>query len=465
MPYDRFKLPVFIGCIICTEGLSEEETSRINRIVTDEGGEFSTIYTRGFTTHYITTPEIMAKRNKESSEPLMEYLSSKWIYDSLEKQYPLPTRSYILTKQEENDTIRLSQSINNNINNAINISESNNNNNNLSSFDHCILSSFGSTSFNQNVEMLCRKIGIIYFPDISPIIQYLILEDNLIDYPPQKDIIDRNSITCLKLSWLLECIEQNHFIFPNQSHFWFPKKAKVDLAKPSSFKSSTNSKFSSSSSSSSIVKSDLFKDKRISLIFFEKDDILKNNIKKIIENSNGTIVNSMQISNYIICGKAIDMDQPTITPLLTDVRTVTYKWLEKCIKEEKIINRKDDSLYYPHPNIFKDLKMSISQYLGSQREYIKDIISALGGRCEETFNNTHNYLICFQPNGEKYRKANEWNIPCVTGQWVCQCAAKDQIISIDSFIVKPKNVNDVLKRNVEIQEKSSPNKKRRKSKK
>lgn len=459
LPYDKFKLPIFMGCIICAEGLSEEETSKINGIVTDEGGEFSTIYTRGFTTHYITTPELMAKKNKESNSSSIDCLSSKWIYDSLEKQYPLPIHSYLLTKQEENETIKLSQSINNTI-------SKNETENNLSSFDHCILSSYGSTSFNQNIEMLCRKICIIYYPDISPIINYLIIEDSLIDYPPHKDdIIDKNSITCLKLSWLLECIEKKHFIMPNQSHIWIPKKTSINLSKSNSVSSSFSNANTSSSNSSISIKSNLFQGKRICLIFFEKNDVLKNNIRKIIESNNGTIVNSMQISNYIICGKAIDMEQPTTIPLLTDVRTVTYKWLEKCLKENKIINRKDDSLYYPHPNLFRDLKMSISQYTGIQREYIKSIISALGGKCEETFNSSHNYLICFQPNGEKYVKATEWKIPCITGQWACQCAAKDQILPIDSFVVKPKTVNDVLKRNNESQEKSTPNRKRRKTKK
>lgn len=64
--------------------------------------------------------------------------------------------------------------------------------------------------------------NIYSYPDISQIVNYLILEESLTEYP-QKEIIDECYIICLKYSWLLECDKQKHFIIPNQSFIWKPK--------------------------------------------------------------------------------------------------------------------------------------------------------------------------------------------------------------------------------------------------
>ncbi|KAG0062124.1 hypothetical protein BGZ90_003246 [Linnemannia elongata] len=87
-------------------------------------------------------------------------------------------------------------------------------------------------------------------------------------------------------------------------------------------------------------------------------------------------------------------------------------------------------LHYPIPNGYipgmTSLVMTVSNYNGPIREYLKRMIIATGAIYKpELASKTHaeptTHIICGDASGEKYAKGNEWNVKVVNHFWLEDC--------------------------------------------
>ncbi|KAG0345761.1 hypothetical protein BG004_003150 [Podila humilis] len=114
-----------------------------------------------------------------------------------------------------------------------------------------------------------------------------------------------------------------------------------------------------------------------------------------------------------------------------DGKTVaSADWLLHVLQTGTLTSPKASLLHYPIPNVpvegMTNLVMTISNYTGPVREYLKRLIVALGAVYKPTMSSrtateptTH--IICGNASGEKYNKGHEWNVKVVNHIWLEEC--------------------------------------------
>ncbi|KAF9429048.1 hypothetical protein BGZ76_001921 [Entomortierella beljakovae] len=102
-------------------------------------------------------------------------------------------------------------------------------------------------------------------------------------------------------------------------------------------------------------------------------------------------------------------------------------WLLHILQTEVLSSPKALLLHYPIPSDcipgMSSLVITVSNYTGNIREYLKRMILAMGGTYKPTLSNrtateptTH--IICGNASGEKFEKGNEWNVKMVNHLWL-----------------------------------------------
>lgn len=72
----------------------------------------------------------------------------------------------------------------------------------------------------------------------------------------------------------------------------------------------------------------------------------------------------------------------------------------------------------------KDLVISVTGFVGDERNDLKYLIKISGARYSGTLSKKDNtHLVCWSLDGEKFRKALEWNIQIVSKRWLMDCIA------------------------------------------
>ncbi|KAG0053450.1 hypothetical protein BGZ83_001055 [Gryganskiella cystojenkinii] len=111
-----------------------------------------------------------------------------------------------------------------------------------------------------------------------------------------------------------------------------------------------------------------------------------------------------------------------------DGKTVgSADWLLHILQSGSLSSPKASLLHYPIPNGYikgmTNLVITISNYTGPIREYIKRMILAVGATYKSTLSSqaapdptTH--IICGNASGEKYEKGIEWNVKVVNHLWI-----------------------------------------------
>ncbi|RUS70584.1 hypothetical protein EGW08_021654 [Elysia chlorotica] len=127
-----------------------------------------------------------------------------------------------------------------------------------------------------------------------------------------------------------------------------------------------------------------------------------------------------------------------IVPLMgypVDVATsqvLTNAWLQMCIEVEQFLAYEDCWLArpveLPEEELLARCCISVSGYVGVERECITHLCQSLGAKCQDHFarrssknveGSTH--LIVNYPTGTKYNAAKKWGIPAVGKEWVFDC--------------------------------------------
>ncbi|KAM9307682.1 DNA topoisomerase 2-binding protein 1 [Gastrophryne carolinensis] len=196
---------------------------------------------------------------------------------------------------------------------------------------------------------------------------------------------------------------------------------------------------------STILEGGLFSRKSFLVLGFVEED--ESCIIDIIKKNAGKVLSSQKrvIADY------------AVVPLLgceveaTVGEVVTNTWLWMCIEQEKLLDPQSNALFAPVAYLegrtpLKDCVLSVSQFLGAERDSLVHLAGLLGAKVQECFvrkanpkkglfANTH--LVLRDPEGSKYEAAKKWNLPAVTMAWLLQCArtgkkADENVFSVDN---------------------------------
>ncbi|KAG0235379.1 hypothetical protein BGW42_005358 [Actinomortierella wolfii] len=105
-------------------------------------------------------------------------------------------------------------------------------------------------------------------------------------------------------------------------------------------------------------------------------------------------------------------------------------WLLHILQTGKLTSPMASLLHYPIPFRpipgMSDMVMTISNYNGPIREYIKRLIVTMGATYKPTLTSPFateptTHIICGDASGEKYEKGQEWNVKVVNHLWIEDC--------------------------------------------
>ena len=121
----------------------------------------------------------------------------------------------------------------------------------------------------------------------------------------------------------------------------------------------------------------------------------------------------------------------------------TLGWLVKVLSSGRLTSPRDRILHFPYPHTpvagFPSLTITITNYRGTARTYLKELIAKMGGIFTPEMCQTSSICVALDLHGEKVTKAREWNIPIVNHIWLENCFAtwKNQNLAQRSFITFP----------------------------
>ncbi|XP_063308235.1 DNA topoisomerase 2-binding protein 1 [Pelobates fuscus] len=181
---------------------------------------------------------------------------------------------------------------------------------------------------------------------------------------------------------------------------------------------------------STYIEGGLFSRKRFLVLgFVDEDqacivDIIKKNAGKVIS------PNMRAIADYAV----VPLLGCEVESTVGDV--VTNAWLGMCIEQEKLLSPQSNPLFTPVPfqegsTSLKDCVLSVSQFVGAERDSLVYLAGLLGAKVQEFFVRKANpkkgmfastHLVLRDPEGSKYEAAIKWNLPAVTTAWLLQCA-------------------------------------------
>ncbi|KAJ7725655.1 hypothetical protein DFH07DRAFT_1066876 [Mycena maculata] len=85
----------------------------------------------------------------------------------------------------------------------------------------------------------------------------------------------------------------------------------------------------------------------------------------------------------------------------------------------------DQILHFPIPTGFVDgfdkHQISVTNYTGESRDYLKKLITLMGGNFTPSLSNKNTVLIAAQRSGTKTAKADEWSVSVVNHLWLEDC--------------------------------------------
>ncbi|XP_008190279.1 DNA topoisomerase 2-binding protein 1 isoform X2 [Tribolium castaneum] len=202
-----------------------------------------------------------------------------------------------------------------------------------------------------------------------------------------------------------------------------------------------NSDVSSQNSDQTNQDTNVFIGKKFLLVNFPVDE--SQFLKEQIEGALGTIMPKTYkgIPDYVVAPNFIK------TPIQTSaLETVNSIWVCESIHESDEV----PIAYYHRPFVICDSAplencvVTISGYSSFERNFLKELIEALGGTSQEQFARVlcveknlqaSTHLVSFEADGKKYAAAVKWGLPVVTKNWLFECAKSGKRVPEDEFLV------------------------------
>lgn len=104
-------------------------------------------------------------------------------------------------------------------------------------------------------------------------------------------------------------------------------------------------------------------------------------------------------------------------------RCVTAYWLNDTILRTQV-QPPSEALHLPMPSTFGTQRpatkhiISVSGFEGDERTRVKQMVDESGALLTPYFSRHNSVLICKKPEGTKYKRAKDWNIPVVNCVWL-----------------------------------------------
>lgn len=160
--------------------------------------------------------------------------------------------------------------------------------------------------------------------------------------------------------------------------------------------------------------------------------------KKVIEQHGGQVDPSYSNRvTHVICAK---QSSDVFNLALRDQRRmVTPFWLNDVLMKKKM-QPPWQALHLPllysedGKRPCSNQIISVTNFEGEERDRVKQMITALGAKYTGYMTRTNSVLVCRKPEGQKYRKAKEWNVQVVNVQWL-----SDLILGHMDALKKPVN--------------------------
>ncbi|EGN97163.1 hypothetical protein SERLA73DRAFT_161344 [Serpula lacrymans var. lacrymans S7.3] len=125
----------------------------------------------------------------------------------------------------------------------------------------------------------------------------------------------------------------------------------------------------------------------------------------------------------------------------------TLSWLFHVESSGTMSRPTDQLLHYPIPKRliegFASHEITITNYTGDSRDYLKRLISAMGAKFTPSMSTSNTIVIAAYISGNKTTKARSWSIPVVNHTWLEDCFVqwKNLTVGLEKYIVFPHGVD------------------------
>ncbi|KAL0579150.1 regulator of Ty1 Transposition [Marasmius crinis-equi] len=126
----------------------------------------------------------------------------------------------------------------------------------------------------------------------------------------------------------------------------------------------------------------------------------------------------------------------------------TLQWLFHVQLTGVLSRPLDQLLHYPHPSKpienFTDHEITITNYTGEARDYLKKLIAVMGADFTPTMSPRNTVLVAAEvQNGAKADRAYAWSIPVVNHLWLEDCFVqwRNLTVGVEKYIVHPKGLD------------------------
>ncbi|KAI4282201.1 MAG: hypothetical protein L6R38_003113 [Xanthoria sp. 2 TBL-2021] len=177
---------------------------------------------------------------------------------------------------------------------------------------------------------------------------------------------------------------------------------------------------------------------------------LRGTIEELINNSGGTVTNTVHRADMLICQYRDSAEYRTASRARKEVGNLA--WFYYLITYNSWISPMKRLLYYPVSKRglpgFDKFRISLSNYNGEARMYLENLAIAAGGAFTKTMKEDNTHLITAHQHSEKCDAAREWNINMVNHLWLEESYAKWQIQTLSNprytYFPPRTNLSDVV---------------------
>ncbi|KAI2628230.1 BRCT domain-containing protein [Xylaria nigripes] len=164
----------------------------------------------------------------------------------------------------------------------------------------------------------------------------------------------------------------------------------------------------------------------------EMRDRLKQIILVLVKKGGGQVSESADEADWLVCRYR---DSPEYIRASQLGKTVgNMSWLFYLIQHNAWSNPLHRLLHYPEPRNgipgFKDMKISVSNYIGEARIYLENLIKSAGATFTKTMRADNTHLVTARDTSEKCVAAREWNIHMVNHLWIEESYAESEMQSL-----------------------------------
>lgn len=466
-------VPLLYGCSISFTGAPPDERSRMGNLIVSHGGNYSADMNSSCT-HLVVSGNV----GKRSSPKIafakkwdIPIVSSAWLLSSISKGMCLDTAAFLLNSDEFSSQLAaptqsfLYDDITvEDINRALDVPKY------LADL-HIYVGEGGSGDRSVLLKKLILIAGGTRHTDLfdKNIITHYIIHNQTLTPKELEQLRSFRGTTPLVVhdQWLFACfyskglvpldgylINMNLFLTESEAEAMNSSKSCISLSKSTTSSRKVGTSWSlklpstsfegpprldhgndvnNHSSSTALPptptpkKLPIFSGKSFGLLFSESSfGIRRVELIDIIERNGGTMKGLDDSPDFIIAPCVIDEGD---LPEAVDAFVINELWLEHCCSERKFLSTTEPffqslrcSSMLGVKDRFKDIRISVSGFLGAEREFYGKLAAAMCATFTENLTKKNTHLICATPSGPKFDFASSHDIHCVSPSWLIESA-------------------------------------------